>query len=110
MYAVCFQSSFARYMSAQGFDTWTLEVRGAGLSTYGHSLEKDEECLTDSSEIDSAINDSKSSSFERALEFKNLGASFESEDIKYEESRPTERLMEVLTGMSERLLSFLGSC
>ncbi|XP_075661138.1 uncharacterized protein LOC142630967 isoform X2 [Castanea sativa] len=28
------QSSFARYMSSQGFDTWILEVRGAGLSTY----------------------------------------------------------------------------
>ncbi|OWM86289.1 hypothetical protein CDL15_Pgr011113 [Punica granatum] len=28
-------SSFARYMSGQGFDTWVLEVRGAGLSTQG---------------------------------------------------------------------------
>ncbi|KAL6973587.1 hypothetical protein U1Q18_027772 [Sarracenia purpurea var. burkii] len=28
-------SSFARYMSNQGFDTWVLEVRGAGLSTEG---------------------------------------------------------------------------
>ncbi|GAB2223818.1 hypothetical protein Droror1_Dr00004560 [Drosera rotundifolia] len=26
------QLSFARHMSGQGFDTWTLEVRGAGLS------------------------------------------------------------------------------
>ncbi|KAL8111052.1 hypothetical protein AgCh_026704 [Apium graveolens] len=26
------QSSFARYMSSQGFDTWILEFRGAGLS------------------------------------------------------------------------------
>lgn len=26
------RSSFARYMSGQGFDTWILEVRGAGLS------------------------------------------------------------------------------
>ncbi|CAJ1977479.1 unnamed protein product [Sphenostylis stenocarpa] len=26
------ESSFARYMSGQGFETWTLEVRGAGLS------------------------------------------------------------------------------
>lgn len=26
------ESSFARYMSGQGFDTWILEVRGAGLS------------------------------------------------------------------------------
>ncbi|CAK8534068.1 unnamed protein product [Lathyrus sativus] len=102
------ESSFARYMSAQGFDTWTLEVRGAGLSTYGDSLEKDEECLTDSPEIVSALNDSKSSAFERALEFKNQGASFESE-AKFEESRPTARFVEVLTGMSERLLSFLNS-
>lgn len=27
------QSSFARHMCAQGFDTWTMEVRGSGLST-----------------------------------------------------------------------------
>lgn len=26
--------SFARYMSGQGFDTWILEVRGAGLSAH----------------------------------------------------------------------------
>lgn len=32
---ICLQSSFARYMSSQGFDTWILEVRGAGLSTGG---------------------------------------------------------------------------
>ncbi|KAK7269810.1 hypothetical protein RIF29_22557 [Crotalaria pallida] len=29
------QSSFARYMSGQGFETWILEVRGAGLSLRG---------------------------------------------------------------------------
>ncbi|XP_040996488.1 uncharacterized protein LOC121242643 isoform X2 [Juglans microcarpa x Juglans regia] len=29
------ESSFARYMSGQGFDTWILEVRGAGLSMRG---------------------------------------------------------------------------
>ncbi|KAJ9676921.1 hypothetical protein PVL29_022094 [Vitis rotundifolia] len=27
------ESSFARYLSNQGFDTWILELRGAGLST-----------------------------------------------------------------------------
>ncbi|KAK2981481.1 hypothetical protein RJ640_021922 [Escallonia rubra] len=31
----CLQSSFARYMCGQGFDTWILEVRGAGLSMEG---------------------------------------------------------------------------
>ncbi|XP_010664583.1 uncharacterized protein LOC100247521 isoform X2 [Vitis vinifera] len=29
------QSSFARYMAGQGFDTWILEFRGAGLSMQG---------------------------------------------------------------------------
>ncbi|KAL2934199.1 Triacylglycerol lipase 1 [Bienertia sinuspersici] len=29
------QASFARYMSSEGFDTWILEVRGAGLSVKG---------------------------------------------------------------------------
>ncbi|XP_022994270.1 uncharacterized protein LOC111490055 isoform X1 [Cucurbita maxima] len=28
------ESSFARYMSNQGYDTWILEVRGSGLSTH----------------------------------------------------------------------------
>lgn len=32
MHVMCLQCSFARYMSGQGFDTWILEVRGAGLS------------------------------------------------------------------------------
>lgn len=34
------QASFARHMSNQGFDTWIVEVRGAGLSTreYGSSV------------------------------------------------------------------------
>ncbi|KAK4280754.1 hypothetical protein QN277_012334 [Acacia crassicarpa] len=34
------ESSFARYMSALGFDTWTLEVRGSGLSTHGVDLKE----------------------------------------------------------------------
>ena len=40
-----FQSSFARYMSAQGFDTWTLEVRGAGLSMHTGNSEEDKRKL-----------------------------------------------------------------
>ncbi|KAL5721985.1 hypothetical protein ACHQM5_005558 [Ranunculus cassubicifolius] len=34
------ESSFARHMSKQGFDTWILEVRGAGLSTRGTEADK----------------------------------------------------------------------
>lgn len=34
----CCQASFARHMSMQGFDTWVVEVRGAGLSMRGSEL------------------------------------------------------------------------
>lgn len=34
------QSSFARYMCGQGFETWVLEVRGAGLSTRASDREE----------------------------------------------------------------------
>ncbi|KAL3636048.1 hypothetical protein CASFOL_020595 [Castilleja foliolosa] len=36
-------SSFARYMCGQGFDTWVLEVRGAGLSMQGSDSKEVEE-------------------------------------------------------------------
>ncbi|KAJ0106460.1 hypothetical protein Patl1_19188 [Pistacia atlantica] len=39
------QSSFARFMSGQGFDTWILEVRGAGLSTHGEDFREVTETL-----------------------------------------------------------------
>ncbi|KAF5189028.1 alpha/beta hydrolase family protein [Thalictrum thalictroides] len=34
------ECSFARHMSNEGFDTWVLEVRGAGLSTRGEEADK----------------------------------------------------------------------
>ena len=38
MHIKCCQASFARHMSMQGFDTWIVEVRGAGLSMRGSEL------------------------------------------------------------------------
>ncbi|CAN1796295.1 hypothetical protein LINPERHAP1_LOCUS20860 [Linum perenne] len=35
---LCPESSFARSMSAEGFDTWVLELRGSGLSTLGAEI------------------------------------------------------------------------
>ncbi|KAK7380063.1 hypothetical protein VNO78_32432 [Psophocarpus tetragonolobus] len=116
------ESSFARYMSAQGFDTWILEVRGAGLSTLGDSLEEDEECLKNISESDSVINDGIGNSrvsSARTMGFKNLGASFVPEvphmkrrgsegETKYEEMRLTTRFMEIFLRISERIAGFLS--
>lgn len=53
MHVNCFQSSFARYMSSQGFDTWILEVRGTGLSTYGMDIGKAKQPLD--AMIDSSV-------------------------------------------------------
>ncbi|KAK7271215.1 hypothetical protein RJT34_26929 [Clitoria ternatea] len=116
------EHSFARYMSAHGFDTWTLEVRGAGLSTLGDSLEEDEECLKNLAEIDSMIKDGigkSTASSAKAIGFKDHGASFVSEIpqvkrrgseviTKYEEMQLTTRLMEIFTRMSERFAGFLN--
>lgn len=42
------ESSFARYMCSQGFDTWILEVRGTGLSREEGSSELQQPAITDS--------------------------------------------------------------
>lgn len=42
------QSSFARYMCSQGFDTWILEVRGAGLSREEGLSESQQPAITNS--------------------------------------------------------------
>ncbi|KAJ1381370.1 hypothetical protein SESBI_45190 [Sesbania bispinosa] len=90
------------------------------VSTCGNSLEEDEECLKNLYGIDSAINDGKiNASSSRALGFKNLGASFESEvpnrkrrvsevEGKYEELPLTPRFMEIFTRISDRLTGFLS--
>ncbi|KAK3015859.1 hypothetical protein RJ639_005799 [Escallonia herrerae] len=48
------KSSFARYMSSQGFDTWVLEFRGAGLSAEVDSREVKLPIAPNSQKIDLA--------------------------------------------------------
>ncbi|WCJ24466.1 hypothetical protein M5689_006425 [Euphorbia peplus] len=47
--------SFARYMSGQGFDTWILEVRGAGLSIHGTSPKGIQQSANEASEEMEAV-------------------------------------------------------
>ncbi|THG19842.1 hypothetical protein TEA_020938 [Camellia sinensis var. sinensis] len=63
-------SSFARYMSSQGFDTWILELRGAGLSTEGvRSAEVKKPVNAISENINTGIEHEKNGAFftERSL-------------------------------------------
>lgn len=54
------QSSFARYMSGQGFDTWILEVRGAGLSMHAtHSKDVEQSAHEISSKMESTAERAK---------------------------------------------------
>ncbi|CAK9136933.1 unnamed protein product [Ilex paraguariensis] len=48
-------SSFARYMSSQGFDTWILEYRGAGLSEEVRTREVKRPVTSISEQVDLAI-------------------------------------------------------
>ncbi|CAM8953425.1 unnamed protein product [Rhodiola kirilowii] len=48
------ECSFARHMSSQGFDTWVLEFRGAGLSMQGFDSEQVEQtanAISDKTEV-----------------------------------------------------------
>ncbi|TXG51416.1 hypothetical protein EZV62_023940 [Acer yangbiense] len=82
------QSSFARFMSIHGFDTWILEVRGAGLSMPG----------LESGEVKQPLNDSKI----RSVKVKSTEMV-----SKYEESQSESKLLEGVSRLSERLSGFL---
>lgn len=81
------ESSFARYMSKQGFDTWILEVRGAGLSTRADS--------SDIKELGIAISEQLSAVEERV-------------ETTNDESPEVLKLTETFTGLAERLSGHLS--
>lgn len=83
------ESSFARFMSGQGYDTWIVELRGAGLSAHSLELGEGRKLLNDGSQ-------SKRNRKERFF--------------KSEASRPSNLLERItnLTGFSQGKSSPLG--
>ncbi|XP_010266693.1 PREDICTED: uncharacterized protein LOC104603357 isoform X2 [Nelumbo nucifera] len=81
------ESSFARYMASQGFDTWILEVRGAGLSK-----QKQDRTVNPIVLVDSKITAIKGN---------------RKETIR-DDSQLVEKLTETFTRLSERLSGFLN--
>ncbi|CAI9096129.1 OLC1v1032209C1 [Oldenlandia corymbosa var. corymbosa] len=114
-------SSFARYMCAQGFDTWILEVRGAGLSTEemdSKDIEKSAHAISDKME-EAAENatDGLCSVHEQSTDGqKSLvesGAAMANEDsmglaTAWDESKLVEKLTDTFMSLSERLSGFLN--
>jgi len=129
MYEI-FQSSFARYMSGQGFDTWILEVRGAGLSVQGSkSKEIKQSAYERSEQMEAASRSATNGAFPVEAQSTIPGALEESETFAvkgeesesiavegdmmgiatvWDESRLVMKLTETFMRLSERLSGFLS--
>ncbi|KAL9352526.1 hypothetical protein Peur_055206 [Populus x canadensis] len=116
-------SSFARYMSGQGFETWILEVRGAGLSVQGstpkavqqaaHEVSEQMEAVTKSMANGSLSTDQQPSKVPSPVSDSRV--SFVEEDqhlagivTVWDESKLVTKLTEVFMRLSERLSGFLS--
>lgn len=124
------QCSFARYMAGQGFDTWVLEVRGAGLSVHESSskeIEQSAHALSEKMEAasESATNVALSSEQQSNNIVSNIAS--ELSDVRreksegsvvkgditriatvWDESKLVARLTETFMRLSERLSGFLS--
>ena len=126
-----FQSSFARYMSGQGFDTWILEVRGAGLSVQASNTKEIKQSANErSGQMEAASKSVTNSTFPVEPQSTNSTIAFaesetfavkekESESMAvkgdttgmatvWDESRLVMKLTETFMLLSERLSGFLS--
>ncbi|CAJ2630651.1 unnamed protein product [Trifolium pratense] len=125
------KSSFARHMSGQGFETWILEVRGAGLSVQGSNSKDIEQSANAMSEkmedvLENATNEPMSSKKELdniagavSGPYNSASEGVETENVAvigdltrlataWDESKLVARLSETFTSLSERVSGFLG--
>lgn len=115
------ESSFARYMCGQGFDTWILEVRGAGLSMRGSDLkqiEQNAQAISDQMEAtaDAATDRVLSVEQQSTNIFSTLSESYNSVAkgnpagiaTVFDESKLVSKLTETFMRLSERLSGFLS--
>ncbi|TYH77692.1 hypothetical protein ES332_D04G172200v1 [Gossypium tomentosum] len=114
------QSSFARYMSGQGFDTWILEVRGAGLSVQGSNFKEIKESANAVSEQMEAVAKGVTNGVSPVQQPDNVSDTLSDSEISHfgqdsigiatawDESKLVSKLTEILMRLSERLSGFLS--
>ncbi|KAK6931545.1 hypothetical protein RJ641_003338 [Dillenia turbinata] len=118
---LCPGSSFARYMCDEGFDTWILEVRGAGLSLRESDAKNIEHAAHEKSEqIKSAAATATNEVLSSEQQSMSIQHSTRESDISvaegdpmglakaWDESRLVSKLSETLMQFSERLSGFLS--
>lgn len=130
MIVVSLQSSFARYMSGQGFDTWILEVRGAGLSVHESNTKEIEQSAHAKSERMEVVSETATkgalsldqqsnnvfngwAAESSIIRGEDTDFSLSEEDMKtlatvWDESKLVTRLTETFMRLSERLSGFLS--
>ncbi|MFQ6648437.1 hypothetical protein Gotur_021229 [Gossypium turneri] len=114
------ESSFARYMSGQGFDTWILEVRGAGLSVQGSNFKEIKESANAVSEQMEAVAKGVTNGVSPVQQPNNVSDTLSDSEISHfgqdsigiatawDESKLVSKLTEILMRLSERLSGFLS--
>ncbi|KAK7390894.1 hypothetical protein VNO78_19075 [Psophocarpus tetragonolobus] len=125
------ESSFARYMSGQGFETWILEVRGAGLSLQGsNSKDIKQSAHAISEQMETASESATNGAVDSNKEFNNTSYVVSESEISaangveidniaingdltrlatvWDESKLVARLTETLMFLSERVSGFLS--
>ncbi|XP_075507074.1 uncharacterized protein LOC142543602 [Primulina tabacum] len=109
-------SSFARYMCGYGFDTWILEVRGAGLSAQQSGIKDVEKSADEVSEkmeiaVENATNGVPPMEQQSALEKSEIAVvdnELPGNATVVDESRLVTELTETFMRLSERLSGFLS--
>ncbi|XP_076951227.1 uncharacterized protein LOC143624468 [Bidens hawaiensis] len=103
------ESSFARHMCDQGFDTWILEVRGAGLSTQATNLKEIEQSAHEISNQMEAV----SLSGAEAVTSQSSNNNETNQQLTvlptvFEESVLVNKLTETLITLSDRVSGLVG--
>ncbi|KAL6007590.1 hypothetical protein ACLOJK_033089 [Asimina triloba] len=106
------ESSFARYMSSQGFDTWILELRGAGLSKREGEPPAIEQSANVTSEQVNCVTRAFSSQVNNSAlhepETSTVKASASDIERARDESQLASRLSDILLRLAEQLSGFLS--
>ncbi|GAV70375.1 LOW QUALITY PROTEIN: Abhydrolase_6 domain-containing protein, partial [Cephalotus follicularis] len=114
-------SSFARYMSVHGFDTWILEVRGTGLSVRGSNVKEIEQSANAASEQMEAVDKGAINGVISSEWLQNdYSSGWSDSEVFYfkedptgmtnmwDESKLVSKLTETFMRLSERLSGFLS--
>ncbi|XP_030542790.1 uncharacterized protein LOC115749903 [Rhodamnia argentea] len=114
-------SSFARYMSSEGFDTWILELRGAGLSAQGSTPKGIEQSANKiSKQMEAAAKGAINGALPEQQDATNSTGVYLDSEVSaakgdpaalataWDESKLVSKLTETFMRLSERLSGFLS--